>query len=880
MQQLIGGTLWHIDKNALDQVAAGDAAGVSVTATEGQTTGTDAAAEYVEKYTYQWGTATKDRRVQIGQYGYSGGVTTLTPAVEPFSVTWGQQGREDLSVPLMVSSATLRFRGDSKGALLEEVFDGGDTEYLVVYSEDDGSGWEVQWRGFLATDLWQDNPAIDSETIKLEAIDGLALLENRVADDLLPNVWSHLSVVRDLHALPIEVNMEWYTWADPPIPSDDTLLDPLVDNAASLQLPQTYFYSELTDSGEIPSDAQPVDQRTVLEDLLERFRLQLVQSGGDWHIRQRHRIQPDGTLKRWTWDGTSMSAPSTDDLSTPLPPQEDTQRPRSRVQRLRAVESVYNYQELGELVAGGSFESGKGRWKDQNVGDDPGGSPVPAEVIGYANAPIQEPGTQSDNQLLKLPNYRQEIRQDIPANLYDAGPRGALDIGFDLAATAGTFVYTDIAADDTWHVESRSIGVASDVKPADDQGRVPLNQEIPGAEGTLIIPADTRLPVINSDDNYVGTVTLSAPAFAGDDVLKGAVSDNISDGQILIYWVWGQTQKEATYPDPSDNFTYYGLDGRGDYPQPIDTDEAWAAQDLQLPLHTPGGVNLADADLSFTVGTGIAADNIAYLDHVTMQMVKAGEPIEKTNYIAVDDQYGDTLTLEHRTGDGPTAGHERGLVLDGAPTPTGDWKEGPYSTGEEPTGRGLEELVAETTMAEQRETLDRRTYDVLLEGDELWPHQVVEYDDRLYTITYLQRTFGSGLNNRARVELTELKDAGTDGLARGYSMDTAPTGDGGGSGGTTVIGSQTIEGAQTWSELTGKPSGFFVTNGDGDGYDETNALPTWLVSTVPRTPPPDFTALQYPFTAPFRIDTLHLYADTAPASDFTVDMTHRPVDRL
>jgi hypothetical protein len=97
-------------------------------------------------------------------------------------------------------------------------------------------------------------------------------------------------------------------------------------------------------------------------------------------------------------------------------------------------------------------------------------------------------------------------------------------------------------------------------------------------------------------------------------------------------------------------------------------------------------------------------------------------------------------------------------------------------------------------MREQRETLDRRTYNMELRaGDELLPHHVLPIDGRLYTVEYLQRTWGSG-GDEATVELAELKDAGTDGLSRGYSMDSESGGAGGGDGGgrTQIIESQTI----------------------------------------------------------------------------------------
>jgi len=136
---------------------------------------------------------------------------------------------------------------------------------------------------------------------------------------------------------------------------------------------------------------------------------------------------------------------------------------------------------------------------------------------------------------------------------------------------------------------------------------------------------------------------------------------------------------------------------------------------------------------------------------------------------------------------------------------TQDWKREPYDLPESGTGRLLEQMVAESWMRQQRDTLSRWIYEYEERGQRVSPLRVYDIDGAPHTVSYLRYTTSS-YGNRGTVELTELKDAGTAGLRRAYSMsqETA-TGSTAGGGGSTVIGSVTVEGASNWDELAGKP---------------------------------------------------------------------------
>jgi len=274
-------------------------------------------ASYGVKYEMDWTTPTADCRAWIKQEGYSSGSTQLTPGTEPFQITWAEQNREDLTLPMRVSTARLRFIGDSDGEMVQEIFDGGDTEWLVKFWRDTGSGYQLEWQGYLATDLWRDDPHLDSDTIGLEALDGLTLLENN--DFSLSQQEDLYTVVREilqgLHSFNVAATMEWYPYREGNQLSGSAL--PLGD----LEVAQNAFDGlEPVEGGGKDFRTEALrDERRVLEAVLERFGMELFQSRGEWRIRQRHRIQPDGTIKVWeNQSAVTNDNPTTRDLSRAL----------------------------------------------------------------------------------------------------------------------------------------------------------------------------------------------------------------------------------------------------------------------------------------------------------------------------------------------------------------------------------------------------------------------------------------------------------------------------------------------------------------------------------------------------------------------------------
>lgn len=776
-------------------------------------------ANFGTKYTLSWTTPTADCRLWIKQAGYSGGSTALDPAPTPISIRWGEQGRDDLTSPLRISTARIRFIGDSAGEMVEEVFDGADTEYMVKFWRDTGSGYELEWEGYLATDLWRDNPHLPAEVVELEAIDGLALLENREAytDPGASEPWElydpSLALSKILrgwtpkggdavpmHDLPITTSQNWRP--DGLDVGNDQEAQPL----DKMDLYNTAF-QELDDQEEV---VDTLDQRTQLEAILQRFGLALMLSGGEWRLRQRGQIGDGTSLKQWTMPtGQHVFGYSyTEDVTTDLPAVARTEKPRSRASRLQTLTSRYTYQDLGELVADGSFEDGFGAWTEVDSN---------ATRVDYTDSPLATNSTQEDSFAVEM-DYafeteeeqpRIHLRQELNAALQVAGPRGSYQLQYDEWVETGTSVI-NATVGGQYELATERVAVASDAQAADD-GTL-IVDPIPGSPDTVVIPAGAVMPIdAPAPEDEVGYITLSEPAFGGDERLQGDISRNVKSGWKLKVYKWAPSTS-----GPS------GVKG----PRILPAGEYQSAvQTIIVPQRTPQGDSVVGS-MTVELGTRDTANGnpTVWVDHLSVQVAVQGEPIEETSYQLADSDYGRDKTLTHRIGDGPTKGHPRGLLEQYNTAVFRHWAAGP---GQGKTGKLLEQLLVEQWMRQQRDTLDRRTYECELRGsDSLKAHHVVGFDSKTYTVSYLERSYGTP-GDAGRVELTELKDAGLAGLERTYSMNSSGSpGGGGGSGGGGGFGGSGSPGGGTgtWAQVTGKPTGLYAENGATDGFAETIAL--------------------------------------------------------
>jgi hypothetical protein len=743
---------------------------------------------YGARFTIEWATSTADCRLWLKQEGYSGGTTALTPAPTPMSIRWGQQGQDDLTAPLRVSTAGIRFSGDSQGELVEATFDGGDTEWLVKFWRDTGAGYELEWEGYIATDLWRDNPHLSAEVVELEAIDGLALLENRDAYGANLTRYTLTDALRKIlrgwtpaagdsapmHDLPITTSQDWRPdGLALPSATDDQPLD-------FLQLPGT-AYQELDDQGDVE---ETLDQRTQLEGIVERLGMQLMLSGGEWKLRQRDQVGDGTSLRQWTMgtSGSVFGSVYTADVTTGLPAVARTEKPRSRASRLRTLESRYSYEGLGELIQTGSFEKADTNGNPLNWSLNTFDSNHFIQRKQYDNNSDLPDGVQGDEWYMALTDGVDNLKDDpfIGQELdtvIDAAPEQVIDLTWDMAVGSvkdnnnedPTGVAFRFRIGGFIDCEADYLNVRQAANNADD-GTIYIEELQPTAgakDGTLVIPEGSKLPIwdtvpgtpTSESPTRTGFINLTEPARVGDSKLEGSLSEEVPKGHKITYYYWEDFSTRVF--------------GKTQVPQYPDVASALVSQQVRMPLVQPDGTRVhGKPTIEFYVFWQEGALNTAIFDHVSLKT-----QLSESRYILTDDQFGREETISHRIGDGPTPGHPRGVFDNGNDALFENW-------GKEPnaglTGKIVEQLLAEQWMRQQRETIDRRTYECELRGnDSLKPHHVVNFDSKTYTVSYLEREYGTN-NDSARVELTQLKDSGVSGLDRTFKMEgDQPVGGGG-----------------------------------------------------------------------------------------------------
>jgi hypothetical protein len=764
---------------------------------------------YGTKYRIEWATPTADCRLRLQQDGYSSGVTDLEPATETFTLEWKRtDANEDLTIPLKISTGTIRLTGNPAGTQVKEVFDSGDTEWRVLFDRDTGGGSQLEWQGFVADDLYSDDPHRDSEAIELPVLDGLALLEDRDFDPSSANdLYTTLrNILRSLHDLPVAANMEWYPYRSGNQLSANQL--PLGELDVG---PQAFDELTVTRQGEFQTtDAQ--SKRRALEAVLERFGMELFQSRGEWTARQRHQIDSNREIKMWPdQSAVTNDNPTTRDLSRSLGALPPRDKPRGLVQRLRTAESVHRYKNLGNLIRNESFEDSLSDWTT-------GGSGTAARKK-YSNTPIGGQ-TQNDTWVMEFGPSGGDayVRQQIDAALHYGGPRSAYQFQFDImleGGTGSTFlapkcqfkVKRSGQQDATLAFGSTAVNNLPNAKPA-DEGTLDVTP-ISFANGDpdeVLIPEGARLPIFESGSTPRGYIILSEPYYNDGERMVGEITHQVPHGAEVGYWYWNvggsdhltRARELPNFPTVDGNTPSKNL-------RPV-------PQKLVAAQRTPNGDPIV-GDLVAELG----ADNHEFwVDHVSTQAVIGGDPVERTSYEVLDDQSGRSITLPQLLGDGPIPENPRALDLSGVET-TGDWQRGAYSAGDPRSGNQLEEITAESAMRQQRDTLQRRTHEVELRGsEELWPQDVFKIDGNLYTVSRLKRTFGTA-GDVAEVELTQLKDAGTSGLTRTFRMESegeggdvaagGASGPVGGGGATTVLQNEVVGFSPSDS-----PSRFVVTD--------------------------------------------------------------------
>lgn len=738
-------------------------------------------------------------QIAIEQDGWGGDVTDLAPSDGFFEEQVGKQGQEGLAEqPIQVSS--VQFAVDATPGLLDELFDAPDLEYGVTVERRTHDGTQATgaysdyWRGFLVTDFYEDEPFEKTTTISLEAIDGLAFLQDRPYEPPERGETIQAGVERVLSGLNalggIEVEQAWE-----PGGNEYDVAEPVWKNLVTTQ--GAWRKSEEEDLWRSEWD--------FLNEVLKAFGQTLRQSGFAWHFDQRStRVQSPPAKTRDASGYTSRRGTR-----------------RTMLQRIGRVEATYVFGEVFEgLIENPGFENPlSGNW-ELFTHQDNENLEWGAEVIHADDSGKTPDATQENEKQLKI-YYRgsgakseskhRVAKQDLPISVRQGRKRSAR-----LSWEGGDYGYSSLLR--PWirlkiggfYLSKTKAYVVRKARKAKD-GVLPVKPILPGGTGD-IVPSGTRLPVFREktrEDDYpegeqVGYITLSEPVSCGDARLHGEISPDIADHDDITYvpiFYWTNQKSE---PRVHELFTNGDV---GVLP--------WERMGISAFLRTPGGTPVTGDQPSIELGGYFGRVNTTtlglsiILDNFKFELLQEGEPITRQSSTALAESGGSIRLEPTRLGDGPTsradtriqAWHDnQGLIQ--IVDRTSDW-----GVGDEVTQLSLSQLRAREALRQRRKQVEVRNVTFLLrDGQDLLPHEVVEWDGALWDIGYYRRRAGGRAAGRVTVELRKLEDFGTGGISYQYAQSAEPTSPGtvnvvaGASNASGTGPSGTID----WDDVVGK----------------------------------------------------------------------------
>lgn len=778
-------------------------------------------------------------RADIEQSGYTGSVTSFTPAPDGINLRWDIQQRNDLNEPWMVGTGSVRVKEEDPSPLAE-IFDGDRFEYRVRLFQD-GSEYFV---GFARTDLYEDSLWRFLSDPRIEFIDGLGVMENLAFTQAGTQEDVREAIMRALDLLPTdlqaEINMRWF----PSGVSSHPIENLLVPNAA--------WNANDTDTAPNPTPKRKTG-RAVLRSLLRRFGLRLMQSGGMWRMRQRLSLMDDSlVVGTYNPDGTRASSGTKTGRERDLTALNADQESRSFQGGFGASSVKYTFKTpLEQVLPNPSFEEPLDRWStsgdaqrvDINTVSNLTKTSDDAKAVKMTTGDaslkitdaIQLPSDPRIAMILRWSDVRDTVRGKVKAHTSS---------GHDLSRRTETVDAPALPGKETTLQLAGPVGTTSN-----------------SIDGMPIVPAGAELRLFTSDPSVSprgNSIRLTEPLRVGDESVEGELAQEISSTDNdnlkpeLVYWQWvASSHSEFTSIQNKDFFTRH---------------------DVRVFMVTPAG-DPVSGSLELTWFVGDAANTGFYaLDDVGLKFERDGEQIEAFTTTTVDED-GDREVIEVPVGIGPTERSDSRIRTSSDELPEG-W-------GRDSSGSvTLSELHSRESLQMQRSSPETRRFRLRLRSDDpdVLPHHIYLDGTTRYEALALQRSL---LEGTARLELAELQDDGTSGLSTTTAFEgESDTVSRGGSGSSVqVLDGGVGGGSPDWTDVTGKPGDLFARSGDSDGYAATTSIQksdleglveNQVASTFPGTPPAGFLLMQVPFHDAFDFNEVLVYAGTAPSADYDI----------
>lgn len=303
---------------------------------------------YVTKYQYQY----SDRLgrtvdVFLSRDGASAGSTTLTPSGPGHTQLAYELSEPDDLAPYLLSRLTLHANQFEGETLFEDFFDAAPKEWRAHVQ----IGGATYWMGYLSTDE-VNTQDVRVAPVRVSFTDGIGLLRDEPFTDGSGDLPANRLRPRDLlidllgrldYGIGYDMTLEWRT---------DQITE-LQNTLEQIWIPQKRYRDR---SQETPV---PVSCYEVLTDVLRRFGMRCMLSGGRWHIQHVPSLvdgQPE--VYHYNSDG-NLTSSGTEDLRHTVT-ESDAYGGRSLVRRsgwesYSAVSAVYAHLEIGSLTDNPTF---------------------------------------------------------------------------------------------------------------------------------------------------------------------------------------------------------------------------------------------------------------------------------------------------------------------------------------------------------------------------------------------------------------------------------------------------------------------------------------------------------------------------------------------
>lgn len=148
-------------------------------------------------------------RIDIEQRDFTGDITPVDSGDQPFILEYNKSDNTQL-VPSEATVQLLVRRGEE--GKFNDIRIGDDRQHVLKKYVDRGSGWELEWLGYVSPEFYEEPYVFEPYTISIKAIDGLGELKNKpflmpTGDQYFGRYWIITILSECLKKLPIPLNI-------------------------------------------------------------------------------------------------------------------------------------------------------------------------------------------------------------------------------------------------------------------------------------------------------------------------------------------------------------------------------------------------------------------------------------------------------------------------------------------------------------------------------------------------------------------------------------------------------------------------------------------------------------------------------------------------